>query len=65
MSYCVVTRENVLITISDKILDTGDSAGERTEWNRVRFIAQECERLEDLCKFSTTTMGVRGFDYAK
>jgi hypothetical protein len=28
--------ENVLIRNSDKIWDTGDFGGERTEWNRVK-----------------------------
>ena len=43
-----MTMENVLIKISDKIWDTGDSGGERTNWNRVRAIVQECDRWRDL-----------------
>jgi hypothetical protein len=54
--------ENVLIYISNKIWDTEDSGGERTEWNRVRATAKECDRWKDLHKASTTTTAGKGFD---
>jgi hypothetical protein len=46
----------------DKIWDTGDFGGERTNWNRVGAIDQECDRRKDLRKSSITIMGGTSLD---